>query len=337
MSRTLRSSLLAASAVLAALFGLAGHARAETTMELASSAAQRCLLPASDDRVKPVYPPKLYDARIGANIDAEFEFTAPDRPPTVHLDGEPREDFQAAIEAYAKQLRLPCMTATQGPVKLRQTFDFVPNDERKVVWTTPLDEANPARTAMLKCIVTPSPRSIEYPAAMVRQRREGIVNVRLRFFDPGKGPTVTILSNGGDPSFGNAMRGFFEDARMPCLSGEPVETDFRYTFRIEGGGNYKRHVLKDLPLQTFLSLVKAIKPGTAFYDTNTMKCPFDVRLTFRQPFEPNRLQELDEDVPARHAFLDWLGERQFDLDLEHSGELIGQQMTLHVPCVKVDL
>jgi len=172
---------------------------------------------------------------------------------------------------------------------------------------------------------------------MARAGREGRVLVRVKYFAPDKAPSVELLYNGGDRTFASAVAGYLEQLRMPCVGSEPVEENIAFEFAMDGGGNYKRHVLKDLPLQAFLGLVKPIKTGSAFFDTNTMKCPFDVRLTFRQPFEPNKIQELEEDIAARHAFLDWLGQREIDLDRQRAGELLGQQMVIHIPCARIDL
>jgi len=61
-----------------ALVGLLGPAHADPTAELASSPAQRCLSPATDDRVKPVDPPTPCEMKIGETAEAEFTFTGPD-------------------------------------------------------------------------------------------------------------------------------------------------------------------------------------------------------------------------------------------------------------------
>jgi len=320
-----------------ALAGPVGSAHADPAAELASSPAQRCLSPAADERVKPVYPPKLYEMKLGASIDAEFEFTAPDRRPRVHIEGETRQDFVDAIEDYAKQLRVPCMGKDDAFVHLRQSFVFTPNDGRKVAWTTPVDTADAAREAQLKCLVKPEASEIRYPDRLVRQAREANVLVRVRFSEPAAPPTYEVVWDGGDRLFGEAVVAYVEKLRLPCLSGAPIEENWEFYFRMDGGGNFKRHVLKDQPLQNFLGAVKPIKPGSVYFDTTTMKCPFDVRLRFRQPVESNKIEELEEDVPARHAFLDWLGEREVNLDRKAAGELYGQSMTIHVPCIKIDL
>jgi hypothetical protein len=333
--RGLRATLRLAALV--AAWGAVG-AHADPVTELASSPAQRCLFPAVDDRVKPPYPAELYEAKIGASVAAEFEFRGPDQEPRVSVADGTRREFERAVRDYARQLRVPCMGAKDGPVKLRQTFDFVPNDGRKVAWTTPIDEANPGRDALLKCIVRPSPEEVVYPQSMLRAQREASVIARARYFAQDQPPSWEVLYDGGDRAFGNAVGHYLDLLRMPCVGSEAINENITFNFRLDsGGGNFKRRVLKDLPLSTFLGVVKPIKAGSVFFDTNTMKCPFDVRLVFKQPFEPNKIQELEEDVPARHAFLDWLGQREINLDRKHAGEFLEQQMTIHIPCATIDL
>ena len=334
----LRSALLASAAALGAVLGPAGTAHADPSIELAASPAQRCLFPAADERVKPVYPPKLYEARLGDSVTATFEFSGPDGAPGVDFDGEPRLEFREAIADYARQLRVPCMDARGGHVKLKQAFDFVPNDGRKVVWTRPYEEADRHRQELMRCIVKPDASEVHYPQEMVRQGRDAMVVARLSYFDPQQPPKYDILNDGGSHLFANAVARYVDGLRMPCLTGGPVEAIINFNFAIEGGdGSLQRRVLKDLPLPTFLAVAKPVPPNSVFFDTNGMKCPFDVRLTFLQPYRPNRVDELEEDVPARHAFLDWLGEREFNLEPKAAAKLYGQQMTLHVPCVKIDL
>jgi hypothetical protein len=325
------------AAAACALAGLAGLAHADPTAELASSPARRCLSPAADSRVKPVYPPELYEMKLGETIEAEFTFTGPDSRPRVHIEGAPRQEFADAIEEYARQLRVPCMGKDDAPVQLRQSFVFTPNDGRKVAWTTPVDEADARRTQQMKCVVKPSSSLIHYPPVMLHELREANVLARVRFTDPAAAPSYEVIYDGGSRWFGEAIAAYVGELRLPCLSGGPLEEDYVFSFRIDGGGTLKRRVLKDVSLQAFLGAAKPITPGSVFFDTNAMKCPFDVRLKFRQPVESNKLEELEEDVPARHALLDWLGEREVNLDRKTAGELYGQSMIIHVPCVKIDL
>ncbi|MFL6677900.1 MAG: hypothetical protein ACJ8IK_06125 [Burkholderiaceae bacterium] len=312
----------------------AAHAASPVQLSLAQPAAERCLSPAASDRVQPAYPDESLRRKEGAWIDVELSFPAPDVAPEVRFVGDVPRSFRDSIEAYAHQLRVPCMAKGGTAVLLKQHFEFIPNDGRKVAWTAPVEPPEARRAAALKCMVDDPKEMPGYPAESLRSNREGTVVARLRFAAPDKAPDVEFLDNGNDGRFVNAVRPYAATWRMPCLRDEPVEVMLHYTFRIEGNG---KHVLNDLDLKSFIAGVKKVPAGSAYFDTKSMKCPFDVRLTFLQPWEPNRVEELEEDVPARHAFLDWMSQRQFDMPARATNPFLGQQMVVHIPCAIIDL
>jgi len=158
---------------------------------------------------------------------------------------------------------------------------------------------------------------------------------RLRFVDDLQPPTLQVLFDGGDKRFVAAIAEYVAALRLPCLHDGPFEMLLFFDFKFEGEG--KKYVLKDLDLSGFLGAVKPIPTGSAYFDTTTMKCPFDVRLTFKQPFAPNRVDELEDDVPARHAFIDWLASLEINVGDKPVTDLIGQPMNIHVPCATIDL
>ena len=334
--RVPRSCLLATTAALAVFLGLAESAVATPPAQVTATqtAAESCLFPPLDQRAKPEYPEDALRRKESGQVDAEFTFSAPDAAPDVRFKSDSSAEMLASVTTYAKQLRVPCMAKGDEPVTLKQTFDFVPNDGRKVAWTSPVEPPNGRRKAAFECMTSDAALRPEYPAEALLANREGTVVARVRFVAPDKPPEVEFLDKGGDARFPDAVRPFVASMRVPCLHGEPLETMFHYRFLIEGN---PRHLLNDLDLPHFIALVRKVPPGSAYFDTRLMKCPFDVRITFQQPWEPNLVQELEEDVLARHAFIDWMSQRQFDLPERAGNALLGQQMVVHVPCVIVDL
>ena len=319
-----------------ALAALAGDVRGQEVV-LAPTDAQACLSPAEAKRERPVYPAEELRLKDGHTVHAEFVFDAPDSRPAVEiLDGNSVGPYENAVRDYARQLRVPCMKPGAAPVHLRQDFVFEPNDGRKVVWTAATDAADAHRRELLKCGTWPKGRDgyIRYPTSALQERLQGIVVVKLRFVDPAAAPELTIIDDAGSGAFVNALRPYVEQMRVPCLQQEPVEFHMFFKFQIPGRGESKL-VLKDLDLQTYLGIVSSAPP--AYFDTSTMGCPFDVRLKFRQPFEPNGIAELEQDVPARHAFLDWLAALKLDIEPARAKQLFGQVSTIHVPCVKLDI
>ena len=339
--RSLRSSLLAAAVAWVALLAPAiAGAQGGPTVTLAASTTERCVTPTPGERAKPVYPAWEFEHKQGANVNVEFVFEAPDRAPKLRfLAPEPTVDFSRAVEDYAAQLRLSCMAPGDAPVTLRQGFDFVPNDGRKVAWTAMSDPSDVAREKTLDCIEHPKDDvvRIRYPGDMLRAGRMGVVVARVTFIAGTAAPEVEVLYDGDGKSFGSAIRGYAAAMRLPCQhDGSPIHTMVEFLFLLDGE-RPASYVLNDLSLRDFLGAAKRVPPGSVYFDTTAMKCPFDVRFKLRQPFEPNRVDVLEEDVPARRAFADWLATREFELEPRTAAHLYGQSMTIHIPCAKIDL
>ena len=321
--------------------GLAGSAQAAGSLgspPSPPSPAEQCLAPAAADRAKPLYPAEMLEIRRGAVVHAVLTFTGPDRAPAVDIDGDSGRDFIDAVEKYARQLRVPCMHAGDPPVTLRQVFDFVPNDGRKVALSLPVDADRLRRESVAPCGVPLTGKDIPfpaYPARELRERLEGNVVLRLHFFDAAAAPEVTVLDNGGSPHFAEAVQPSVAALRMTCLGKEPVDLQVFYQFRIDGSAD--RVVLRDLTLARFIRAAKSVPAGSVYFDTTLMNCPFDVRLTFRQPWNPNRIDELDDDLESRHAFLEWLSTLELRMPPKDANKVLGQSMLIQVPCVKVDL
>ncbi len=299
---------------------------------------ERCLGPMNGQRLLPEYPQEALHLKRSANVNVEFVFDAPDHAPQVHfLAPAPTDDFRDSVETYARQLRVPCLPVGAGAVTLRQGFDFQPNDGRKVAWTAPVDLADASRERALQCIEHPKgdDADIRYPDDMLRQRREQLVVARVHFMSGGAAPTSMILYDGGKPSFSKAVSHYLESMRVPCLpSGATVDTIVKFDFNF---GNRKVRVLKDLSLPDYLAVVTLRPDDKVFFDTAQMKCPFDVRLTLNEPFQPNKVELLEEDVPARRPLADWLARQKLGLTPDAGAELSGQPMNIHIPCARIDL
>jgi hypothetical protein len=317
---------------------LAGSAQAAGSLGSPSSPAEQCLAPATADRVKPVYPAEMLEIKRDAVVRAAFTFTGPDSAPAVDIDDKTGRDFSDAVRRYARQLRVPCMHAGDPPVTLRQVFDFVPNDGRKVALSLPVDVDRMRRESVAPCGVQLTGKEIpfpEYPTRELRDRLEGNVVVRLHFFDAAAAPELTVLDDGGSHHFVDAVRPSVAALRMTCLGKEPIDLQVFYRFMVDGSAD--RLVMRDLSLAQFIRAAKPVPAGSVYFDTTLMKCPFDVRLTFRQPWNPNRIDELDEDVESRRAFLEWLSTLEFRMPPRDANKVLGQSLVVRVPCARIDL
>lgn len=331
---------LAALASVCLLSAPAAFAQGEPVVTLAASAIERCLGPTDGTHPQPEYPAEALRLKRSANVNVEFVFDAPDRAPKVRfLAPQPEDDFRGSVENYARQLRLPCMPPGTGPATLRQGFDFEPNDGRKVAWTAPTDLADKVRQETLKCLAHPGDddAQVRYPDDMLRQGKQQIVIARLHFAAADLGPTSEVLFDGGRHAFSRAVAGYMKAMRLPCLpKGTTVDTVMNFNFQIEGAARQVQ-VLKDLELRQFLGAVKLVPGDHVYFDTVPMKCPFDIRLTVGEPFEPNKVELLEEDEATRRPLADWIARQKFGLEPDVGAAVNEQPMNIHIPCAKIDL
>ncbi len=321
--------LLAAAAV-----AVNGAAMAQPM--LASSDAVACLtLVAGAPPL--VYPEELLRRKDGGTVRVALQFEAADQPPRVTVldeDWQNLDGLEASVRAHVRHLRVPCMPAGSPAVVLRRDYVFVPNDGRKVVASRARDAADQVRHDQLTCIAhLTGLKRPDYPAKALQEEWQGNVYLRLRFESSDQPPKFEVLASPHRSVFEMAVRNYIEDLRMPCWVGGPVELTQLYKFAIEGG---RRTLLKDLSLQHLLRAARDVPTGV-YFDLNQMHCPFSLRLGYFRPHEPNQVSEIDTTHPERLAFIDWLSKITLDLPPERNTELLGQSITVEVPCGTVDL
>ena len=170
--------------VVALLVAAGGAAQAADDVTAVPSAAERCLAPSDAARARPVYPADMFEIKRSGEVEVRLTFTAPDRGPEVEVARSSDRSFEDAVRVYAAGLRVPCMAAGGVPMTVRQEFNFVPNDGRKVAFTAPVDVAAAAAKPRYACLAKPALDRPLYPDKLVRQGVEGTVVFRLHFTDP---------------------------------------------------------------------------------------------------------------------------------------------------------
>ena len=113
----------------------------------------------------------------------------------------------------------------------------------------------------------------------------------------------------------------------------PISASQLYSFVVYGG---TRTTLKDMPLKTFVGGAKDFAVP-AYFDFNTMDCPFDVRIEYFRPYEFNRVHELERSVAARKPFLDWLSTVTLRLNEDDNNAVVGDSLDVRVSCGQLDL
>jgi hypothetical protein len=296
-----------------------------------------CLQLSGEGPATPEYPQQSLLRQEGGTIAVQLTFRAPDESPDVTLLDEAAgfDALRNSVRRHVRRLRVPCMTAGQAPVVLKRNYVFVPNDGRKVVSSTPVDAADARRRELARCIkhAKGSARP-NYPVWALRQGLQENILLQLRFIASDRPPSATVLAAPKEAQLVPAVMDFAEGLRMPCHDGaEPVTAQILFKYQIEGG---ERHLLKDSSLRTLVAASQSY-PRPVYFDLGAMACPFDVRLTYNQPFSDNAVGELDTAVPARQPLIDWLKHVVLAIPERRRNAVLGQTMTVTVPCGTVDL
>jgi hypothetical protein len=327
IARCVAFAALAASAA-------GGHAQPQI---VPVSPAVECLTPAPQARVPVAYPPERYARKEGATVKVELTFRAPDEAPRMKLLDRADDvslDMEDAVRAHVKQLRVPCMQAGGAPLVLTQIYDFVPNDGRKVMSSTPADEDARRRGELWKCVDTRSDKvKPRYPDRALWAREDGRVYMQITFAASDQPPVLKTLV-ATNRHFQTAVERAAETYKMPCFDGGAALTaTMLYIFRIEDG---KRLLLRDLPLQSLVRQLKSY-PKPAYFGFERMGCPFDVRLRYFRPHGPNGIDELETQIPERQPFFEWLSRVELNLTPQQNTAVLGDTMTVSVPCGSLDL
>lgn len=324
-------------AIVCLVLGLAGAWRdvAAQSVAAAPSAAQLCLTRAPGREAALAYPEALLARKDGGRFKVSLTFHGPDAAPWFDVLGKPQVDetFIRIVRDHVAGFRVPCMPAEGPPVVLTQEYVFDPNDGRKVMSTAPTDEQERHRQELTRCVSHGTGTVPEYPEGARQLEIQGKVYVELAFDGPASPPEVRVHSASHSRLQATALK-HAQGMRMPCHpGGGRVTTDVAYTFSLVGG---RRTLLQDANVATLVRAA-ASYPQPAYFDWNTMGCPFDLRLTYYQPHRPNQVQQLETDRPERRVFMDWLAALRLKLDDKTNTAVLGDSMTISVPCATLDL
>lgn len=320
-----------AVAALAALAPGAAHAQAAV---LQPSAEQQCLRHVDGATQLPEYPIEAYNAAQAGRLQVLLVFAQPDRPPeTTVLLQEGGVRFQESVLRHVRGLRVPCMDAAKGPVRLRKDFVFDPGT-RQVAASEAQDPDEARRAALLGCMVHASGWKVPtYPETARRMSLQGRVVVRARYANATEAPQVQVFARPYAKRLADEMADWMQNTRLPCHTGEPITADWTYIFVLEDD----RYGFKGLSFMQFLARTKGVRDQTLLFDTDAMDCPFDVLLGYRQPELPNNVEEVGTRHPARRALLNWMATSELDVPRLTANAIWGDTARITIPCLKIDL
>ena len=299
-----------------------------------------CLSPAASGLPPIVYPADALLLKQDATVRVRLTFTRLDAPPEAAVFFNSGDDrFSELVLRRVKAYRMPCLPSGRSSVVATQEFYFDPRDGRPVVWNASRPEMS---AAVPNACAQQATGTVDYPrraldrdttrSAITREFQSGVVLVRMRATSEGT-PTVSILSNAGSRLLADAVTEYLQTTRVRCDS-YPADILQTFHFRIEGETQY---ALKDLPLKSFVGLVKDIDRQTVRFDFSTMGCPFDVQLKLYQPYFPNDAEEVGAANSNRADFLTWLSGVTLRLPTDAAKHLLGAQTRISVPCGLLDL
>lgn len=302
---------------------------------LAPSPALACLTREAGAPALPDYPPNALERKEGGILRVQLEFKGPDQPPRINIVDRPvMGNFDSAVRDYVARYRVPCMAAGEAPVRLTQEYVFDPDQQSRVVASRPRDDADPERARQLKCMAHQDGLARpDFPKEALHRGESGTLIMRLRFTSAGAPPTVEAVQSVPSPSLRRAVARHLEGFRMPCLQSHSVETLIAFKYLFDNGPVL---VLRDSSLVEALGAARDLKTP-AHFDFNAMACPFELRVSYHQPFSANRVQQLDSARPEREPFMQWLEGLTLNVNGATAANAFGSKFVIAVPCGKLDL
>lgn len=321
------------SLILLTCFLFTSVALADQAM-LATSPSIACMT-MTDKNARVEYPEFLLTRKEGGVVPVELVFHAPNEAPKVKVtDDTAYYEMIRAVERYVVRFRMPCMEVGDPPVTIRQSYVFQPNDGRKVMVSETLDAADEARHSQLACITHVNPGSIpDYPKFSRRNGEQGKFFVEMRFTASDTSPELKLLAASKSPLLRASVEKYVEGYRMSCLKSEPLTVKQLIYFELSYA---ERYILKDSTLKTLIRSAREV-PQPAYFDFNTMGCPFDLRMKYFRPYSTNSVKELENSNPARAPLLNWLSMVTLKLREDDNIANLGNEFTVTIPCGKLNL
>ncbi len=325
---------LAAAALAALLVCTAASAAAQTLPVPEPSPALSCLAVAPGEPDQPEYPFDLYKSGTPGRVKASVTLPGGlfgNKVEVLERDGDPA--FAASSRSFLRALRAPCLKEGET-VTLSYEFVFQP-DRREVVWRRPTDNTDAERKAMAACIRHErGEKSPDYPTNARRREEEARLAAVLTFTSADAPPSMELMHRPSAESFAPAIRSWVAGLRMPCHAGGPVQLRYHYVFRLEGNSAFG---FKPLTLLQVLAVSKGMRERELVLDTTTMGCPFDLKLSYLQPFRPNSVGEVGGSNPSRRPLLELLSNIELDLRGRELDSVFADTADVAVPCVKLNL
>ncbi|PZP32353.1 MAG: hypothetical protein DI603_09955 [Roseateles depolymerans] len=265
-----------------------------------------------------------------------LHFRRADAPPEIEvLLNTAREDMQDEAYRYLRGYRLPCLQPEDGVVDAVQEFSFSNSDRLPA----PLPPESRDGQSPGRCVVQPRRDArvhLGYSSVGVEH-----VLAEARFAGgPDDPPEVRVSFSTGDRRLEDAVREQLAQYRMPCRQAGDRPQTYRQLFSLHPKGVRRFAFSREsYDLAGFLALTRDTPARAAYFDFNTMSCPFKVEYRVWGLGLPNEAWVAGERAnPNRQPFLDWLAAQSLDTRSDKQAlDLFGSHLQITIPCADMDL
>ena len=287
----------------------------------------------------PNYPSDALKSSKAAVVRVRMQFASSDQAPRVNtLFNSGGDEFGRAVSEFVSGYRLPCLVGSGGPVEATQEFQFIPRTNNPTVfWGPPRGRVADGERVTKECLQPIlGSRPPSYPADALRRGEFGMVIARMTFSSADVGPDVDIVYDADSERLASAVRAAVARYRLPCVTPAiaPITAyqEFKFSF-----GEAESSLKKDLTLTQLLSLINDLSGERVRFDFDTMNCPFTVKFRPYRPYAPNAVGEVGETNSNRREFVEWLRNATLQIPAKDMKTVIGQMVTVAVPCTVLDL
>lgn len=282
------------------------------------------------------YPKRMAQTKTGGVVRVKLTFASPTSAPRAEVFFDTVGDvFREAVLERVDTYRLPCLRPGDAPVAMSQEFVFTPDESRPVMWSPPRDEQS-ANGRRVNACLTGADKVPDYPRSRIDATANGVVFARYTFTAPDAAPAVEVLFDGSGGRFAETVKRYAANLRVPCMAPGDAKFSVVQNFRFTMTGT-RQTLLRDVTLATFVKGLDKLEEQHVRFDFATMGCPFDVRLVLRQPVLPNQVGEVERNDPNRREFIEWLKQVSLKMPERDRAQVLGDSMTLSVPCGTLDL
>ena len=333
IKRAGRLLLLLLLLLVAASFAVTSQAQTALPDESATAALQ-CLQRRATPPKFPEHELRQHRADTGY-LRVKLVFTQPGEAPAVEVLANTASELkQDEVLDYLRSYRLPCMKPEFGPVSAVQefVFDAFASPEGKPLR---LNEADlDMRTK--SCVVMP--RTAPEAPSRSLDRGQVLVRVVVRFAGDGaQPPTVMITASDASRAIEGMVLDYLAAYRMPCRVAGDKPYSFNQTFQFAPHGSARAgFTVRVMPLKQFLSYMKNVSAEPAYFDFNSMACPFKLDWTIWQPQHANEVHQVGKRDANRSELTAWLASLQMDLPDRRAKQLFGERLLIEVPCGVLD-